>query len=464
MKFKLVLLVAFILGISSCKNESKEDNLKSNPNASGLKTEKKTILEDSLKKDSAAVDSSKSNLAEDRKLLADFFIKNDKKPQFFLINNLKDTTIVCAEKTKITFKANSLVLLKSGKEATGKIKISVKEYYAISDMILDGLSTTSNGKIIETNGMLHIVATANEEKCGLKKGKNIEIAFPQKGNKEGMQLFYGNWQKDQINWIVDKNSVDLAQTFSDVDEKPVYIGGNDALYKFIGKNYRLPEEEISGKIYASFVVNKEGNVTNIKIIKGLSRTADDEYLRVLKKLGKFTPGKIKGIPVNCIYSIPITIKSEDYEISTSRNYNSNRIVEPYSTKTDDNIKADEINYYAFSSSKLGYLNCDRFLTYIPSLVFNYGVIVEDESNVSISIIYHRFKSIMKGALSPKKVVFYNSLLKEKITIVAIKYFEGKPFLAIKETTTSEKSEKNLQFNPVTPEELKNEILKLNTLN
>ncbi|WP_426485678.1 energy transducer TonB [Flavobacterium sp. 2] len=464
MKFKLVLIIAFVIGISSCKNEAKENNLKSNPDNSGIKPEKETTLNDTLKTDSAVISSSKNNEAENKKLLSDFFIKNDKKPQFFLINNQKDTTIVCAEKTKITIKANSFVSVKTGNEATGKIKISVKEYYSISDMILGGLSTTSNGKLLETGGMLYISATTNGEKCDLKKGKNIEIAFPKKNNKDGMQLFNGNWKKDQINWIVNKNSVDLAQTFTNVDERPVYIGGNEALYKFIGNNYRNSDEEISGKIYASFVVNREGNVTNIKITKGLSRKADDEYLRVLKKLGKFTPGKVQGVPVNFTYTLPITIKSEDSDISNSRNYNNNRPQEPYSTKTDENIKANEISYYMFSSAKLGYLNCDRFLYYIPSMVINYGVIVEDESNVSINIIYHSFKSIMKGELSPKKVIFYNSLLKEKITIVAIKYFEGKPFLAIKETTTSEKSEKDLQFNPVTPEELKDEIIKLNKFN
>ncbi|WPO77529.1 energy transducer TonB [Flavobacterium sp. KACC 22761] len=225
-----------------------------------------------------------------------------------------------------------------------------------------------------------------------------------------------------------------------------------------------PDEEISGKIYATFVVNKEGNVTDVKIKKGLSRAADEEFLRVLKKLGKFTPGKIKGVPVNCIYTISITLQSADSDISSSNNYNNRIALEPYVTKTDENKKADEISYYMFNSTNLGYINCDRFLTYVPSMVINYGVIVEDESNISVNIIYHRFKSIMRGALSPKKVVFYNSLLKEKITIVAVKYFEGKPFLAINETTTSEKSAKDLQFNPVTPEELKTEILKLNKFN
>ncbi|WPO77530.1 hypothetical protein [Flavobacterium sp. KACC 22761] len=239
MKFKLALIIVFVIGISSCKNETKEENLKSNPDSSGIKLEKDTILNDDLKTDTAVISSPKNNVAENKKLLSDFFIKNDKKPQFFLINNQKDTTILCAEKTKITIKANSFVLLKTGKEATAKIKISVKEYYSISDMILGGLSTTSNGKLLETGGMLHIAATANGEKCDLRKGKNMEIAFPKKGNKDGMQLFNGIWQKNQINWIVDKSSFDLSETFENVDEMPVYIGGKDAFYKFIGNNYRL---------------------------------------------------------------------------------------------------------------------------------------------------------------------------------------------------------------------------------
>lgn len=460
MKFKLIVLTLFIFTVFSCKNETKENNTFSTPSKSNTETS----LSDSIKSDSVIVKTSANNLTENKKLLLDFFIKNDKKPQFFLINNQKDTTIICAEKTKITITANSFVSVKTGSEIKGKIKISVKEYYTIADIILGRLSTTSNGNLLETGGMLDINAIANEEKCDLKKGKTIALSFPKKSNKDEMQLFNGIWNKDEINWIVDKNSVDLNKIFIDVDEKPVYKGGNEALYKFIGRNYRIPDDEISGKIYTSFVVDKEGNVTNIKIKKGLSREADDQAIRVLKKLEKFTPGKIKGVPVNVMYNIPITIRAEDSDLATSRNYSNKSVLEPYVTKTDENIKADEINYYMFNSTKLGYINCDRFLNYIPSMVINYGVIVEDESNVSINIIYHRFKSIMRGALSPKKVVFYNSLLREKITIVAIKYSEGKPFLAIKETTTSEKSAKDLQFNPVTPEELKEEIIKLNKFN
>ncbi|WP_035648392.1 hypothetical protein [Flavobacterium sp. ASV13] len=126
MKFKLVLIIVFVIGISSCKNEAKENNLKSNPDNSGIKPEKETTLNDTLKTDSAVTGSSKNNEAENKKLLSDFFIKNDKKPQFFLINNQKDTTIVCAEKTKITIKANSFVSVKTGMKQQEKSKYRLK--------------------------------------------------------------------------------------------------------------------------------------------------------------------------------------------------------------------------------------------------------------------------------------------------------------------------------------------------
>lgn len=253
MKFKLLLFSAFTFVIFSCKNEPKENVSKQKP----LEQQTENIVNDSAKSDSGTVSSKSKNPDLDKKLLSDFFTKNDKKPQFFTINNTQDTTIVCAENTKITIRANSFALAKSGKEVSGKITIAAKEYYSVSDIILGRLSTTSNGKLLETGGMLHITATSDNEKCDLRNGKAIEIEFPRKKEKTGMQLFTGNWKNDQINWNVDQESVDLNQTFTKVDQKPEYPGGFQKMYKFIGKNYRTQEDGKSGRIYASFTIDKD---------------------------------------------------------------------------------------------------------------------------------------------------------------------------------------------------------------
>lgn len=463
MKLKFLPITVFALSVFSCKNETKEDPLKSEPS----KVEKEMFLEDSIKTDSTMVNVPQTDRTADKKLLEDFFIKNDKHPQFFTINNLRDTTIICAEKTKITIKANSFVSAQSGNPVSGKIKISVKEYYTISDIILGRLSTTSDGKLLETGGMLNIAATSNQEKCDLKKGKSIEIGFPRKKEKEGMQLFYGKWKNDEMNWTVDKASIDLNKVFTKVDELPEYPGGSKKLYKFVGSNYRTPEEDISGKIYTSFVVNKQGNVTDVKIVKGLSPRADAEAIRVLEKLEKFTPGKVNGIAVNYKYNLPITIQSAEDDDSTSKKRSRfDRVNTPYDeiVKTADNYEADKLSYYSFSSANLGFINCDLFLNYPSSMQINYAIDLEDEKNVSVTIIFHRFKAIMKARLKTKQAFFPNTISRENITIVAIKYLNNQPHLAIKETTTKRKSEKDLVFLPVTQEELKEQIVKLNKFN
>ena len=459
MKHKLISLFVLVFIIFSCKNETK----KSNSIAEPQKSNANATESDSIKSDSAAVNSSSNNLAENKKLLLDFYLKNDKKPQYFLINNNKDTTIVCAEKTKITITANSFIVSKTQKEVSGQIKISVKEYYSISDILLGRLSTTSNGKLLETGGMLDINAVSGQEKCDLKKGKSIEIEMLKKGEKEGMQLFNGKRTNDQVNWQLAEVSINLNKVYNKVDEMPVYPGGNQVLYKTLGNNIVLPEEIISGKVTSTFVVDKEGNVTNIKIIKGLSKEVDEAVVKAFKKLSKFIPGKVNGIPVNVQYSLPVNIHSDEedgtngYLSSTSSNSRSTN----YEAKK---TKAEEFSSYLFKSAKLGFINCDRFLDYDESSKIDYVINFKNDSNTSVSIIFHSIKSVMTGYSNADNVSFNNIPSGEKITIFAIKYVDDKPYLATQETETSQQKLKNLTFEEVTPEKLKQEIKKLDRLN
>lgn len=456
MKLKLMSIFVFIFILISCKNENKETT----PVAKPVKSGTNTSLSDSIKSDSVDVVSSSDDLAENRKLLLDFYIKNNKKPQFFLINNTKDTTIVCAEKTRIKIEANSFTFVKTGKNAGGKIKISVKEYYNISDIILGRLSTTSNGKLLETGGMLDISATSIEEKCELKK--EIQIEFPRKKEKEGMQLFTGKWKNNEINWNLVANSVDLNQTFTKVDEMPVYPGGFPAMYKFVGRSIVLPDETINGKVFARFVVNKEGNVTDIKITKGLGKAVDAAVIKGLEKLAKFTPGKVNGVAVNTTYSLPVTIKQDGIEdgqnVSTPQKY-----LKPiYDDKTLKNADFESIGYYLLRSSKLGTINCDRFLNYDESPKIDFVINLKNDAETSLNIVFHRFKSVMRRS-SYDQNIFKAIPSGEKITIVAFKYLDRKPFLAIKETETSARTENDLVFQEVTFEKLKNEMQNLNQL-
>ena len=102
------------------------------------------------------------------------------------------------------------------------------------------------------------------------------------------------------------------QVFVVVEEMPEFPGGELALRTFIGKAIVYPtvaqENGIQGKVFVTFVVNKDGSVSNAKIARGVDPSLDAEALRVVATLPKWKPGKQRGVPVRVSYTVPISFK------------------------------------------------------------------------------------------------------------------------------------------------------------
>jgi len=97
-----------------------------------------------------------------------------------------------------------------------------------------------------------------------------------------------------------------------IELKPDFPGGMDKFYKFIGKNYQVPEEEgLKGKVFVSFVVEKDGSLTDIKVIRDIGFGTGKEAMRVLKSCPKWNPGEQNGKKVRVLYSLPISIQSAE---------------------------------------------------------------------------------------------------------------------------------------------------------
>jgi protein TonB len=98
-----------------------------------------------------------------------------------------------------------------------------------------------------------------------------------------------------------------------VDRTPKFPEGIDAMYKFIYSKFnyeKLAEIDVQGKIYIEFVVEKDGNLSNIKIIRSLDPFCDKEAVRIVRLMPKWKPGKLKNKKVRTKIEIPITIKLE----------------------------------------------------------------------------------------------------------------------------------------------------------
>jgi protein TonB len=107
--------------------------------------------------------------------------------------------------------------------------------------------------------------------------------------------------------------------YNSYDENGEIIGyrtkeycGQEGLMRYIVKNVRYPqiakEYNITGKVYVQFVVDKDGSVTDVKILRGVDKNLDTEALRVIRSLPKFKPGMQRGKPAKVIFTIPINFQ------------------------------------------------------------------------------------------------------------------------------------------------------------
>ncbi|RIH65549.1 energy transducer TonB [Mariniphaga sediminis] len=100
-----------------------------------------------------------------------------------------------------------------------------------------------------------------------------------------------------------------TQVFFIVEDMPEFPGGEMALRQFIANAIKYPviaqENGIQGRVYVTFVVDKDGSISDARIARGVDPSLDKEALRVVNTLPKWKPGKQRGKPVRVSYTVPI---------------------------------------------------------------------------------------------------------------------------------------------------------------
>ncbi len=153
-------------------------------------------------------------------------------------------------------------------------------------------------KVVEKEKVVEEIKTIEELKDKNVGAKDIE------GRDDGKIVI------DEPSGEGDKNAkiVDDNQVYTAVEVKPDFPGGIQKFYQYVQKNFRLPEdEEIKGKIIVQFVVEKDGSLTDIKVLRDLGFGTGKEAERLLKNCPKWKPGIQNGRPVRVLYSLPISV-------------------------------------------------------------------------------------------------------------------------------------------------------------
>lgn len=114
-----------------------------------------------------------------------------------------------------------------------------------------------------------------------------------------------------------------GEVFTEVEQHPQFPGGMQKLGEFLGENLKYPaaaqKAKIEGKVFVSFIVTTEGEITDVKTEKGIGFGADAEAVRVISMMPRWIPGKQAGQSVNVKYTMPIRFQLEESQSNVSNN-------------------------------------------------------------------------------------------------------------------------------------------------
>jgi len=108
---------------------------------------------------------------------------------------------------------------------------------------------------------------------------------------------------------VEEEVVSEAAIFTVVESMPEFKGGMAKLYTYLGNNIKYPvmakESGIQGKVYVTFVVERDGSITDVRVLRGIGGGCDEEAIRVVAGMPSWKPGKQRGKPVRVQYNLPV---------------------------------------------------------------------------------------------------------------------------------------------------------------
>jgi TonB family protein len=170
----------------------------------------------------------------------------------------------------------------------------------------------SLGQVYVKDGNGHLIEYTTIEKDSLVEEGNYIDGF-----KDG--VWKGGYASGKSSYVENYNLAELVSGVTTVGDKiyeytvfeipPQYNGGVEKFYKFLEKNVKYPREafknRISGKVLLSFIVEKDGSIADILVVKTVSPIIDAEAKRVLSSSPKWIPALQRGIPVRVKYNIPM---------------------------------------------------------------------------------------------------------------------------------------------------------------
>lgn len=176
------------------------------------------------------------------------------------------------------------------------------------------------------------------------------------------------------------------QVFTVVEVMPEYPGGQGELLKYLAKSVKYPviaqENGIQGRVTASFIVEKDGSIRDIEVIRGVDPSLDKEAVRVLSGMPNWTPGKQRGQDVAVKYTVPVTFRLQRADGTSSvpndDNDNEGIMVVGYGSSNSDNQSSSSNQVFAVVEKMPNFLGGQNALISFLSKTIQYPKEAQDK--------------------------------------------------------------------------------------
>ena len=192
--------------------------------------------------------------------------------------------------------------------ANGVIEITTdrtKVHEAVMKSDDDNKLYVVDGNVVSKESAMELV-TENIEAVSVLSGESATKLWGSKG-ENGVIVITTKTKTE-----AEGTKGDDDKAFEHVEKMPVFPGGDMAMMEFLSKNIKYPVEaqkkELQGRVVVSFVVEKDGSLSDVKVAKSVDPQLDEEALRVVKSMPNWTPGMHNGKTVRVKYYVPITYR------------------------------------------------------------------------------------------------------------------------------------------------------------
>jgi hypothetical protein len=537
--FKFFIYLFFSFFIISCNDKGKQENQTTiNPNAKNSKQEisqdkqeikskqdtqllrprNESNTESDYKENIPSVINNKgykviakANFNKEAGEIAELFKKIKKPSQVFSINPKRDTVLVCKEGTRLSIPAFGFTY-ENGMPVRDSIKFEVTEFLSKKDFLLASLSTSSDGAMLETGGMLEIKTFSRGKEVKLRKNTSVLVEVPTQKMMPDMELFYGNHDSHgRVNWkqenskeekfLKDRKKAKPMKQFANVMRVTSYIDTTGKVFNEDKEAHEWADSarktEKMDSVEFSYIVNRKGEIKdgpiyyNNKLAKfGKLKFGYNDYVGLR---GYYRPKYTRKLNFNTYYTIEVSgisyryyldeeqLKKIKRQIKETKGSVTVRVKQVY-CKTDtlliynyekyrkfmrenamNYLKSDTVaiktlqtSYYAFEATQLSWINIDRFYKSKTQMV-PFAVKTEEGRYADVKVVFKSINSVLSGLNVLGRSDFETMPQGEQVTVVAIMIKEGITFLAIKNISIQSGIVDGLDFQAVSPQELKTKI-------